>query len=226
MKTYLPFGFITITSAILINYNNSDCPNIQLQNDVNLTEYIRATWYIQQQQINGYQPENDLYCVTATYNLDNHSHVPLFDGTVLSVYNYANHNQVNGPHTPVNNYSILCARQPNKSHPEKLLVAPCFLPNIFGGPYWIVSAGPSSDNYEWAIVSGGNPNIRIDNQTCTTSQRGINGSGLWIFSRNQTLDDVSLRYIRNLLTKKGISTSRLLNVTQQGCNYTGAFIKK
>ena len=40
MKTYLPFGFITITSALLINYNNSDCPNIQLQNDVNLTEYV------------------------------------------------------------------------------------------------------------------------------------------------------------------------------------------
>lgn len=225
MKTYLLFALITIGSSLLINQSHHDCPIIQLQNDINLTEYIRSTWYIQQQQINSYQPKNDLFCVTATYNLDNHSRVPLFNGTVLSVYNYANHNYVNGPHTPTSNNSILCARQPNQSQPEKLLVAPCFLPNILGGPYWIVSVGPSSDNYEWAIVSGGNPNVRIDNQTCTTKQRGVNGSGLWIFSRKQVLDDITLHHVRDILTKKGISTSRLLNVTQKGCNYTGAFIK-
>ena len=97
------------------------------------------------------------------------------------------------------------------------------LPNIFGGPYWIVSAGPSSNNYEWAIVSGGNPTVRIDNQTCTTKQRGVNGSGLWIFSAN--IDEYTLHHVRDILTKKGISTSRLLNVTQKGCNYIGAFIK-
>lgn len=203
----------------------NDCPNIELQTNppLNLTEYSKHTWYIQQQQVNGYQSESDLYCVAATYNHDNHSKVPFFNGTVLSVYNYANSQRVNGYHT--NNNTVLCARQYNHSSPEKLAVAPCFLPNVFGGPYWVVYAGPYSNNYQYAIVSGGQPSVRIDNYTCTTKLNGFINSGLWIFSRERVLDNNTLGFLRNILIKRGISTRNLLNVTQLGCNYTGAFIK-
>ena len=203
----------------------SNCPSIKLQTNppVNLTEYAKHTWYIQQQQINGYQPESDLYCVTATYKFANNYKVPFFNGTVLSVYNYANHLKINGNHT--NNNTVLCARQINSSSPEKLLVAPCFLPNIFGGPYWIVYAGPDPSNYQYAIVSGGQPTLRINNNTCTTKLTGVINTGLWIFSRNRTLDYNTTTFLRNILRKRGISTDKLLNVSQHGCNYTGSFIK-
>ena len=65
-------------------------------NNFNTTEYIRQSWYIQQQQITGYQPNNTLYCVAQTLNTTYRT-VPFFNGSVLSVYNYGNINSVNGP---------------------------------------------------------------------------------------------------------------------------------
>ena len=203
----------------------SECPVVKLQTNppINLTEYARATWYIQEQQINGYQKREDLYCVAATYNKDNSSKVPFFKGTVLSVYNYANFNKTNG--YSLNNSTILCARQPNSNNPEKLLVAPCFLPNILGGPYWILAAGPEPTNYEWAVVIGGQPSVRVSNTTCTTKLIGINNSGLWIFSREKLLNLDTLNKIKEIITSKNVSTEKLLPVNQTGCLYKDAFIK-
>lgn len=201
------------------------CQKVSLQTKpkVNLTEYIRETWYVQQQQVNGYQSESDLYCVAATYYINNSVKVPLFNGKVISVYNYANHGKVNGIALG-NNSTFLCARQLNVKHPEKLAVAPCFIPNLFAGPYWILAAGPKPSNYTWAVVIGGQPSVRI-NETCTTRETGINHSGLWIFTRERVADQGNINYIRNIIEKKNISTAKLINVTQRNCSYNGAFIK-
>jgi lipocalin len=201
------------------------CPIITLQTNppVNITEYVRKSWYVQQQQVNGYQQPDDLYCVAATYDIDNKTTVPFFRGKVISVYNYANYKKVNGLPMGVN--QKLCARETNISQPEKLLVSPCFLPNIFGGPYWILAVGPKSDNYEWAIVIGGQPRVRTSNTTCTTSETNINNSGLWLFSRSPKLEENKLNFLRNKLVNHNISLSKLLNVSQKGCNYTNAFLK-
>ena len=72
------------------------CPAVATQGNFNLTEWIRASWYIQQQQVTGYQSPEDLFCVLATYELEGRE-VPGFDGTVISVYNYQNRGAVNGP---------------------------------------------------------------------------------------------------------------------------------
>ena len=136
----------------------SSCPIIHPTIDFNTTEYLRATWYIQQQQITGYQPKNALYCVAQTLDFTNKT-VPFFDGNVISVFNYGNLNQVNGEQENAKNFT-LCARQSNTSDPARILNAPCFLPNILAGPYWVLGAGPQSDNYTWAIVSGGAPNVK------------------------------------------------------------------
>ena len=88
--------FIIFLGIIFIkNVNSYECEKIKLQKEpkVNITEYIRKTWYAQKQQINGYQNINDLNCVLATYNIDTNSKVPFFNKTVLSVYNYANKNK-------------------------------------------------------------------------------------------------------------------------------------
>ena len=89
----------------------------------------------------------------------------------------------------------------------------------------MVAVGPRSNHYEWAVVSGGQPTQRVSNTTCTTRQTGVNGSGLWIFSRNRTMSNSTLSLVYEVMHDKGLSTSLLHNVTQVGCNYTGAVLK-
>ena len=205
---------------------NNNCTKVKLQTNpqVNLTEYIRASWYIQQQQLTSYQRLNDLYCVTATYNKDQYSHVPFFKGEVISVYNYANRGKVNGPNEN-NNSTVLCARVLEDCHPEKLAVAPCFLPNIFSGPYNILAVGPHSYHYEWAIVIGGQPTEYVGNNTCTTSEDRINNSGLWLFSRSQHAEPEIITKMYDILSLNNVSTKRLNPVYHTGCNYTNAYLK-
>ena len=141
----------------------------------------------------------------------------------FGVLNVQRCNKTNG--LSLNNSTVLCARQPNTNEPEKLLVAPCFVPNILGGPYWILAAGPSPKRYDWAVVIGGQPTVRVSNTTCTTKLSGINNSGLWIFSRDRFLDNSTLTMVREIITSKNVSTEKLLQVNQTGCLYRGAFIK-
>ena len=111
------------------------CPPAQFHTlgpSFNLTEYTRATWYIQKQQITGYQNLSTLFCVTATYALEGKK-VPLSNDTVATVYNYANEGRVNGPNQNAENMT-LCARAVDPDDPSKLAVAPCFLPNALAGP--------------------------------------------------------------------------------------------
>merc|ERR1740138_1714598 len=135
---------------------SSSCPKVSVQDNFNLTEYVRSTWYIQQQQVTEYLSEAENYCTIATYVPNTKKTVPFFSGTVVEVYNYANEKKVNGK-SENGDGMVLCARVPDKKEPSKLLVAPCFLPNVLAGDYWVVAAGPSPSNYEWAIVSGGQP---------------------------------------------------------------------
>ena len=217
--TFLTLFLYSLTSK------SQTCPNIHPMEDFNTTEYIRSTWYIQQQQLTGYQPSNTLYCVSQTLNTTNLT-VPFFSGNVIAVYNYANTDSVNG--TPQNKGNFtLCARQTNTSDPANILNAPCFLPNYFAGPYWVLAAGPHRSNYSWAIVSGGSPDVKYSDGNCSPSISGVNGSGLWLFTRERygTFAENSVYLMRSILVSMGITLSQLLNVTQIGCNYTGAYIK-
>ena len=204
---------------------NSSCPDIPPMNNFNTSEYIRSSWFIQQQQITGYQPRESLYCVAQTINETNHT-VPFYNGTTLSVYNYGRVGGVNGTRENSKNFT-LCARQYNESEPSRLLNGPCFLPNIFAGPYWVLAAGPQPNNYSWAIVSGGPPNVRYSDGNCSTSLKGTNGSGLWLFTR-QRFGEIADKYVglmREWLVNQGITLSNLLPVTQQRCDFNGTFLK-
>ena len=94
------------------------------------------------------------------------------------------------------------------------------MPNSFAGDYWILAVGK---NYEWAVVSGGKPTVQYSDG-CTTKEEGINGSGLWVFTRKQT-DEASVKEALNVLKAKGYTTQRLVRVAQEGCKYEGARIK-
>merc|ERR1719473_2515342 len=205
--------------------SKNECPKVKPIDNLNLTEWVRATWYIQEQQVTGYQKEEDLYCVSATYDVQPSRTVPFFGGEVVSVYNYAEENEVNGKSTNPNNKTILCARVPDAKTPSKLLVAPCFLPNLLSGDYWILAAGPSPDNYEWAIISGGQPSVKYDDG-CTTKETGTNGSGFWLFSRSPVADAAQMAAIKQKAKDLGFPLSRLHPVAQAGCKREGAFIKR
>lgn len=105
-------------------------------------------------------------------------------------------------------------------------VAPCFLPNMLSGPYWVIAVGlnPDGITFEWAVVSGGAPTVEYDDG-CTTSLDKTNGSGLWIFSREQLISSEGLAAARQALVDLGYTLSQLINVPQEGCLYEGALLK-
>lgn len=212
-----------ISTTTPLPTNSNGCPVVSVVEDFNIDEYIRKSWFVQKQQVNGYQPENALYCVAATYESEGKG-VPFFWGTVISVYNYGNVNEVNGRNQNDSNGMVLCARQPDENTPAKLLVAPCFLPNFLAGDYWVVAAGPSPSNYEWAIISGGQPTEKYDDG-CTTKESGINGSGFWFFTRAKVASEETLAEMESVARNLGFTTSLLKDVAQEGCNYEGANLK-
>lgn len=231
MKTSLLFNsisfFLVIYSSLSSNIyslpSDSDCNTVSPISDVNLNEFISHTWYIQQQQVTGYQDEDAFFCVAATYRSENAS-VPFFSGTVLSVYNYANKDIVNGVPLNTANGTVLCAREEDTSNTGSLLVAPCFLPNILAGPYWILALGYTQDgNLSWAVVSGGQPTEKYDDG-CTTKLTGTNGSGLWIFSRDPVATENDIDNARASLSEMGFTLSQLKDVEQKGCIYDQALI--
>lgn len=207
-------------SMMLSIASASTCPTINTLGQLNLTEWTAKSWYIQQQQVTEYLQRNTFYCVTATYNQEGAT-VPGFKGPVVTVYNYANLNKVNGPNQNARNMT-LCARAVNSSDYSQLAVAPCFLPNAAAGPYWVIARAP---DYAWAIVSGGQPTEQFDDG-CTTKQTGINDSGLWLFSRTPVAPDEQITTMKSILEAKGIARSQLLPVAHEGCVYDGAVIKK
>ena len=217
--------FLLLLTTIQVSSGVSPCPTLQTQSNLNLTEYQRASWYIQEQQVNGYQPVDSLYCVTATYNQSGHEHVPFFQGEVISVFNYCNKGKVNGPSTTSQNpRTQLCARVLNTSESSRLLVAPCLLPNALGGNYWILAAGPEPHHYTWAIIIAGPPTVKyVDG--CSTAEKGVNGAGLWLFHRSPVAPSGDLLQMRHILRSQGIAISRLHPVPQDGCNYRNAYLK-
>merc|ERR1711861_27771 len=98
--------------------------------------------------------------------------------------NYANKDEVNGPLQNANNMT-LCARAVDSTDSSRLAVAPCFLPNILAGPYWVLGIGHDEvtpGEYAWAVVIGGEPTVQWPDG-CTTKESGTNGAGLWLFTR-------------------------------------------
>jgi len=190
----------------------------------NTSEYLRASWYVQQQQVTGYQPKENLYCVVQTLNVEG-AKVPFYSGVVTTVYNFATAGKVNGPPQNTANETKLCARQPNDRVRAAIINAPCFLPNLLAGDYWVVAIGPSPASYEWAIISAGQPTVQYKDG-CTTKTTGTNGAGLWLFTRDAMPSKDVVPMMRQQLVTMGYTLDQLIDVPQQGCTYQGALIKK
>lgn len=207
-----------------------DCKPVTVQQNFNLTKFVTAhKWFIHKQQQIKYLPADERYCVVATYDLKDPTHV--------KVHNYANINHTNGPvddsDQHVKSLGGICGISKDKSTPAKLEVGPCDLSIISRfafGPYWVVAAGDLScigadcnqpeGDYEWAFVSGGQPTHKTSGGCIPGT--GVNDSGMWIFTKNNVRDEKVINAILDVVKAKGYDVSYLNDVQQEGCKYLPA----
>jgi len=179
--------------------------------------YISRPWFSLQQAVTSYQPLNSFFCVRAEYRRSPG------DASRLLVFNQGRTGSVTGPQQGGGAQFLLNAVVRDESR-GKLAVGPSFLPASAYGPYWVVAAGPSPADYEWAIISGGPPTEQGASGTCTNTRSGSfgvgGGEGLWLFSRDPTPPDAQLvTQLRGIAADKGFDLSVLKPVQQAGCSY-------
>lgn len=181
-----------------------------------LASYL-GEWYVQAQAPNSYQPVNTLYCVKATYSLEDGATTP----QRIRVNNQARTGSVTGPSRgglPGNNDAFLQAivRGNNKG---ELAVGPRFLPDFLKGPYWIVHY--DSDAGE-AIITGGAPTQTGENGLCKGARGSFfnpngNGEGLWVFTREAMPSEDRVSALTGKVRELGLDPSVLVRVPQDGC---------
>jgi len=193
----------------------------------NVTEYAAAPWYVQQQAVNAYTPSDQNRCVTAQYQIRDDDDLDWWErswwGYTVDVFNYAE------TATGKSSGGSLCADF-DEDHPSRLRVAPCFLPQIVAGPYWILSYREGVED-GYALVSGGQPRHAVEEETdcgadgtdsCCKTGEGINRSGLWILTRQRNPSDPLVSEVRGIAKQLGFSTSVLFNVTHDAdCQVPG-----
>ena len=196
------------TSAAEFLQSKASCPpeGFDSVQSFDLESFISKRWYIQQQMPVKYLPKSQNRCVYADYTLPAKK---TFWGYDVNVHNHAE--DVAPPHTAHDSGSMLCAKVVDKSRGQ-LAVAPCFLPSFLAGPYWVIAYDEAAG---YALISGGPPKIATD-AGCTTGT-GTNGSGLWIFTREQKRDAALVEKVREIATKKGFDLSVLNDVDQSEC---------
>lgn len=186
------------------------CPVVETAENFDIGSYASASWYSHQQAENAYQPLENNYCVKAEYSVRSK---PTLWGYTVDVNNLAQNefgDEFDGK---------LCAYQTSgEVDASKLAVAPCFLPKVFAGPYWVVAY---NEDEGFALISGGQPTIPALLESKSTGCRtgtGTNNSGLWIFSRSQERNDTLINLVRGIAQDSGFDISVLNDVDQRFCD--------
>jgi len=202
--------FSLVSAASLMSRSEAapTCPpaNFTSTEGFNVKTFVQARWYAQQQMPVSYLPASENRCVYAEYELLKKKTLWGYD---VQVHNYAE--DVAPPHKVHDSGSFICAKVVDETT-GKLAVAPCFLPSITAGPYWVI-AYSEADGY--ALVSGGAPSISSPGG-CRTGE-GVNNAGLWIFTRRQQRDEALVQTVRKIAASKGFDTSVLKDVEQSDC---------
>ncbi|KAJ0391776.1 hypothetical protein ATCC90586_002933 [Pythium insidiosum] len=193
----------------------------------NAAKYFDGRWYAIRQTPVIYQPVNELFCVTADYKLETTSTCKVFrcKDTVVRVDNAANVGGITGPRKKAGLNGVI----KDASRPAEASVGPRFLPSFLYGSYWVIEAGSfddllagktqfTSDNYEWAIITGGKPEVSTPGG-CLPGDGPLNGRGFWLFSRKPVVSSVESEKLVALAASKGLDVSALRPVVQDGCRY-------
>jgi len=211
--------FAAISTARTTTTPSVSCLPVTTVESFNITEYVAAPWYVQQQAVNTYTPLDQNRCVTAQYQRRHDANANWRE----HVLNYAE----TATGTPSG--GSLCADY-DEEMPSKLRVAPCNLPPLFAGPYWVVSYREGIED-GYALVSGGQPHFVVEGETncgvdgtepCCKTGDGINRSGLWILTRQRNPAETLGNEVREIAKQMGFSTSVLFNVTHDAdCQVPG-----
>lgn len=184
------------------------CPpqNFSSVTNFDLETFIHSRWHIQQQMPTTYLPATENRCVYAEYKL---AAKKSFWGYDVEVHNHAE--DVQAPHKVHDSGSLICAKIVDRMA-GKLEVAPCFLPKFLSGAYWVIDY---SEQEGYALISGGAPSHSFTGG-CRTGT-GVNGAGLWIFTRQQQRDEALVQKVRGIASSKGFDLSVLNDVDQTKC---------
>lgn len=186
------------------------CPPVGTQKDFDLATFVSKRWYVQQQAATSYLPASQNFCVYADYQV-----LPkkTFWGYTIQVHNHAEEKdgKVHDSGTSI------CAKGADAADPAKLEVAPCFLPPASAGPYWVIRYNEAAG---YAVISGGQPTVETPDG-CRTGT-GVNNAGLWIFTRAQARDEITVRQAREVAKVYGFDLSVLNDVDQTHCNKEAA----
>mmetsp|Transcript_138262 Transcript_138262/g.429826 ORF Transcript_138262/g.429826 Transcript_138262/m.429826 type:complete len:228 (-) Transcript_138262:303-986(-) len=188
------------------------CPAVTTQQGFDLDSFISKRWFAQQQMPVLYLPASQNYCVYAEYSK---LRKPSLFGYTIQVHNYAQ--EASGK--AHDSSTFICARPGDAQDAAKLAVGPCFLPAVSGvttGPYWVL-AYDEAEGY--ALISGGQPTIQAEDGCRTGS--GVNGAGLWIFTRARPRDEALVAKVRGIARSKGFDLSVLNDIDQTNCPAAG-----
>jgi len=190
---------------------NKACPPVTTQKGFNLDEYVSKRWYIQQQMPTQYLDITKNYCVNAKYTK---LAKPSFWGYTIQVSNQAS--KKDG--TLSDSGDFLCAYGYDKKDPAKLAVAPCFLPKVTSGPYWVLAYNETEG---YALVSGGQPEVATP-FGCRTGS-GVNDAGLWIFTRQAKASSALVEKVRGIAEEQGFDLGVLNPVDHSNCTDLAAY---
>mmetsp|Transcript_15103 Transcript_15103/g.22052 ORF Transcript_15103/g.22052 Transcript_15103/m.22052 type:complete len:218 (-) Transcript_15103:141-794(-) len=202
------FALFLLASASFSNQFNAataeeePCAPVSTVTDFDVDSFVSKPWYAHQQAPTEYVPIERNYCTRAKYNKRQSN---TFLGYEIDVDNYtqdAEGNKYGGQ---------LCATIVGDG---KLAVAPCFLPKLLAGPYWVLAY---EEERGFALVSGGQPSFRSENGMGCTTGKGVNDSGLWIFLRSRDRDEELIDEIRAMAADMDIDISVMNDVDQTNC---------
>jgi len=183
----------------------NECPPVRTQPGFDLDTFISKPWYIQQQQVTQYLPEELNYCVSAQYTLFERA---TFWGYTVGVRNLA----YNASGAVTDSGDTLAAYATDSSDPAKLAVAPYFLPKALAGPYWVLHY---SEEEGYALIAGGQPTVYTP-EGCRTGS-GTNDAGLWLFTHAQQRNETLVQKLRGFASDQGFDLSVLNDVDQTNC---------
>ena len=201
--------------------SSEPCPEIITDVDFNsmsLESYVSKKWFVHEQAVTTYLPLERNYCVTAEYSL--------LQAKTLWGYSIEVNNKAKNLQGEDFGGILYAAQTDPVAEPAKLEVAPGFLPRFLAGPYWILEyqeEDVEGGQEGYALIVGGQPNVRTPGGGCRTQNRFITSSGgLWIFTRSPDRNDTLIDEIkRNARTKHDLDVSVLnpVNHTAIDCGY-------
>jgi len=221
-------GFIHVIDEVLLpNLPTSTCKTVQTLDEFDIVQYASKKWYSHQQRPIQFNSEALFYCITAEYSFLDPDTLGIENGFDIKVFNKGQDVDGNivtsddefaegGIPVP----SPLCAGQKvfegNKD--SELTVGFCAIPvsSFVESNYWVLAYNEEEGA---ALIAGGQPDTPNSNGDglCTY---GDNFSGLWIFTRSPVRNEALIDKYRNIARDNGIDPSMMLDVVQEGCDYT------